>query len=160
MSRELKSIVLGFGILMLAGILCGVGFYVSLPVMPAYPDETAQPLLPTFTPRPAYVDSPVLVPGLTIQSTQWGTSYRIEKITYEKCVEALFGIFARNSLVVYFTTNNFGLYGEPVWEYICVPVGVTGDYYRRGLTIHAEVDEGETRLYLQVPADWQVVSSP
>lgn len=138
-------------------LICVGGIYLLLPATPQYPVETPRPLLPTFTPKPLYADYPKVVPGLTIQSKIYGISYRVEYVTTEKCSESL-AVLDNYKSVVYFTTNRDSWYGQPTWSWVCVPVGVTGDYYRDGLTVHAEaVSKAGSQLYLVVPEDWQVI---
>lgn len=158
-NKAIETIV-AVGVVVFAVLLCGWGIYLSLPDMPQYPVETPRPLLPTFTPKPPYgnADFPEIVPGLTIQSTVYGTSYRIEYVTTEKCAEAL-AVLDKEKLVVFFTSNRDSWQGEPVWGWVCVPIGWTGDYYGNGLTVHAEAfSKTESKLYLVVPENWQVVS--
>lgn len=157
LNKAIETIV-AVGVIVFAVLLCVSGIYLLQPATPKYPVETPRPFLPTFTPKPPYGDYPEVVPGLTIQSTAYGTSYRVEYVTTEKCSESL-AVLDKEKLVVYFTSNRNIWQGEPAWTWVCVPVGVTGDYYRDGLTVHAEaLSKTESKLYLVVSENWQVIS--
>lgn len=158
--NKVTGTLMGFGVIGFVVLLFGACIYLFQPAMPQYPVETPRPLLPTFTPKPPYGNAgfPEVVPGLTIQSTVYGISARIEYIAKEKCSESL-AVLDKEELVVYFTSNINSWQGEPVWGWVCVPIGWTGDYYHNGLTIHAEaVSKTESKLYLVVSENWQVVS--
>lgn len=91
-NKAIETIV-AVGVVVFAVLLCGSGIYLLLPATPKYPVETPRPLLPTFTPKPPYADYPEVVPGLTIQSTVYGTSWSCTDVESLPHPFSLHGIF-------------------------------------------------------------------